>query len=61
MPSFARYVWAYYWVDKQLTSTLANCLAYALAKRVVLCADLDAWLENFPSYLESVFQEDFMQ
>lgn len=60
MPSFARYGNIIEQI-KQLSSTLGNCLVYALPKRVVLCADFDAWLENLPLYLESVFQKDFMQ
>ena len=36
-------------------------LAHALARRVVLSADMDVWVESLPSDLDSVFQSDSVQ
>ena len=35
-----------------------NSLAHSLAKRAVLSADLDVWLEELPQDLIDVFQSD---
>ena len=35
-----------------------NKLAHALARRAVLSADIDVWVEELPSNLEDVFQSD---
>ena len=36
-----------------------NKLAHELAKRAVLSADTDVWVEALPDDLEAVFQSDF--
>ena len=38
-----------------------NRLAHALARRVVLSADMDVWVESLPSDLDNVFQSDLVQ
>ena len=35
-----------------------NSLAHSLARRVVLTADTDVWVEELPSDLDDVFQND---
>jgi len=37
-----------------------NRLAHALARRVVVVADTDVWVESLPSDLEDVFQSDLV-
>ena len=35
-----------------------NALAHSLARRAVLTADTDVWVEELPSDLDDVFQND---
>ena len=37
-----------------------NKLAHALARRVVVSADIDVWVEELPIDLEDVFQMDLI-
>ena len=36
-----------------------NKLAHSLARRAVLSADVDVWVEELPEDLDAVFQGDF--
>ena len=38
-----------------------NKLAHALARRAILVADTDVWLENLPPNLDDVFHYDLPQ
>ena len=38
-----------------------NRLAHTLARRAVLFADTDVWVESLPSDLDIVFQSDLVQ
>ena len=38
-----------------------NKLAYGLTRRTVLIADTDIWVEELPSDLDNVFQNDLIQ
>ncbi|KAK7840688.1 hypothetical protein CFP56_016350 [Quercus suber] len=38
-----------------------NRLAHSLARRAILSADMDVWVESLPSDLDVVFQSDLIQ
>lgn len=37
-----------------------NRIAHVLARRIILSADIDVWIESLPSYLDYVFQSDLV-
>ena len=37
-----------------------NRLAYGLARRVILSADINVWVKELPGDLEDIFQYDFV-